>query len=64
MPTTPFYLSSFVSPSPRRHAVADAGLGEDVPGVVGVVAQLAAEPPHHVPHQPGLADLLRTPDPL
>ena len=31
--------------SPLRHPVADAQLGEDAGGVIGVVAQLAAEAP-------------------
>ena len=35
------YLAS--RPLPLRHAVADAGLGEDVGGIVRVVAQLASE---------------------
>ena len=47
-----------------RHPVPYPRFGEDVGRVVRTVAQLAAELPHHVPHQPGLADLLRTPDPL
>ena len=50
--------------SPHRHPVADAGLGKYVGGVVGVVAQLAAEPLHHFADQPGFAGPLRPPDPL
>ena len=46
---------------PLRHPVSDAGFCEDVPRVGGIVAQLVAEPTHHVPHQLGLADPLRTP---
>ena len=49
---------------PLLHAVADAGLGEDVAGVVRVVAQLAAQPPHDVSHRRGVLALVRSPDPL
>ena len=40
------------------------GLGEDVLGVAGAVAQFAAEPVHHFADQPGFAGPFRTTDPL
>ena len=43
-------LSGFL---PLGHAVADAGLVEDVGGVVRAFAQLAAEVLHHGPYRPG-----------
>ena len=46
------------------HAVADAGLGEDIAGIARVVAQLAAQPPHDVSHRRGVLPLVRSPDPL
>ena len=53
----------FLPPSPR-HPVSHPRLGEDVGGVAGVVAQLAAEPLHYFADQPGFAGPLRLPDPL
>ena len=48
---------------PHPHPVAGAQLRDDAPSV-RVVPQLAADPPQHVPHKPGTADLLRPPDML
>ena len=48
----------------RRHAVADAALGEEVSGIVGTVAELAAQALHHVADGPRLPHPLWTPDPL
>ena len=39
-------------PSPPGHAEADAGLGEDVGGIAGVVGQLAPQLDHHGAHGP------------
>ena len=46
------------------HPVADARLGEDVGGVVRVVAQLAAEAAYDGAHGPHVAVAFRPPDPL
>ena len=46
------------------HPVADGGLGEDVDGVVRVVAQLEAQSPDDVSHRRGVLALVRSPDPL
>ena len=55
-------LSSIIIP--RRHPIPHARLGNDLPGVGGVIPQLAAQPLHHVPQQPTLAHPLGTPHPL
>ena len=62
---------SSVLPRPHRfrsltstHSVTDAGLGEDVGGVVGVVAQLAAEPLDHLADPPESARRVHAPDTL
>ena len=51
-------------PFPLLHAIADAGLVEDVGGVVGVVAQLAAELLGGGAHPPGVAGAPAGPRPF
>ena len=46
------------------HPVPHPWPGDDVPGVGGVVPQLAPQPLYHVPQQPTLAHPLRAPHPL
>ena len=57
------YDSSFSRVSPLRHPVANTGLGEDVGGVFGFVAQLAAQAAYHRPHQANASVALKPPHP-
>ena len=50
--------------SSPRHAVADAGLVEDVGGVVRAFAKLAAEVLHHGPHRPRMPGVSGAPQRL
>ena len=51
-------------PRPPGHAEADAGLGEDEAGVLGVLAQLAAKLAHDRAHGAHVAGALPAPAPL